>query len=649
MKKAAIAALMLPLLLAASLCTPLAFAQPSKFAVLWSRDFEWGWISDVYAFGDGMIFYDLKPVGNFLRIKVLNASTGALLRSLMVAVDPDDLYEKVTQLVYKDGKLFIHSRYYNYTYCVNASTGEILWKINKTEIIEGTVNCYFSDGIAINGSRIYGGIGIYAFCFDMEANATVWYADAEGDVRGIPIIYKDLVIFTTGGAIKVINAYCKDGLLKWSTSYNGDLLCPILMGDQLIVCNDDDPAEIYSYQAETGGLLWTWQNSSLEISAFFQFYNRIYIVCCRQDEPLKDYRITCLDPEGVPLWHKCYPPPESVSSGKYRICGMASLQGEVVVFEYYHDDPSLHTGITAFTIDSSNGAIKERIFWLRGTSQWSSFHARAFSNIDGDRFISYILFSPLAGHQLQLMGVANPSVQVIPERSIIAGEPGSPLSLKVTILNHGNYEDAFNVTLLLEGEVLCENTSFIGISSSAEMVFNFTAPEECGEHLLQVKVYSPKLKEYVAECNVTLTVVKSILIALKAGWNFISLPLKPVNGSVELAERLHAYGWDSRLMRYVGVDKLEFGRGYWVYTSADTLLTVTGVEVECCRLDLVEGWNLVGGLSSEAVVPSVRWIYPYVYTMIPGVDHYVSSQVLLPGHAHWLLALRNGTISLIAS
>ncbi|MCD6409171.1 MAG: hypothetical protein J7L98_02355 [Candidatus Verstraetearchaeota archaeon] len=24
---------------------------------------------------------------------------------------------------------------------------------------------------------------------------------------------------------------------------------------------------------------------------------------------------------------------------------------------------------------------------------------------------------------------------------------------------------------------------------------------------------------------------------------------------------------------------------------------------------------------------------PYMYTMIPGVDHYISSQVLLPGHA----------------
>ena len=102
-------------------------------------------------------------------------------------------------------------------------------------------------------------------------------------------------------------------------------------------------------------------------------------------------------------------------------------------------------------------------------------------------------------------------------------------------------------------------------------------------------------------------------ISLFVGWNLISTPLEPVNTSIEVVLgglttpiRVFAYDaslpefdrwtyYDSALPPVVNtLAEINAGRAYWLLSSVNETLTVTGMSPEPKDIDIYSGWNFVG-------------------------------------------------------
>ncbi len=105
-------------------------------------------------------------------------------------------------------------------------------------------------------------------------------------------------------------------------------------------------------------------------------------------------------------------------------------------------------------------------------------------------------------------------------------------------------------------------------------------------------------------------------IRLSKGWNLISLPVKPLNNTLESVlspiegkwTDVFTYGnggwiYKSEYMNkwFGNLDKMDVGTGYWIKVSEDVNLTVIGDEIVDWKINLTSGWNLVGviGCSDE--------------------------------------------------
>jgi hypothetical protein len=160
---------------------------------------------------------------------------------------------------------------------------------------------------------------------------------------------------------------------------------------------------------------------------------------------------------------------------------------------------------------------------------------------------------------------------------------------------------------------------------------------------------------------------------LAAGWNLISLPLKPTNPSVDkvltpISGKYDAiYAYDSAEGQYStfipggennDLTTLAEGRGYWIYMNQAGTLTVNGSPAEKA-VQLRTGWNLVGlnstaATASAAALASIEGKYSAVYGYdsstaqyrgyIPSGDTSLSS--LKPGEGYWIFADSNAVWNL---
>jgi hypothetical protein len=135
--------------------------------------------------------------------------------------------------------------------------------------------------------------------------------------------------------------------------------------------------------------------------------------------------------------------------------------------------------------------------------------------------------------------------------------------------------------------------------------------------------------------------------SLAPSWNLISLPLAPAD------ERLHeifpgampqAFAYRGR---YIMVDSLHPGAGYWLKydTSATVQMTGTTIPIDTIRLN--ERWNLIGVSIGSVDSASLTFIPPdvvqsrfYAYNG----SSYVPSRTLLPGKGYWVKASQPGKI-----
>ncbi len=130
-------------------------------------------------------------------------------------------------------------------------------------------------------------------------------------------------------------------------------------------------------------------------------------------------------------------------------------------------------------------------------------------------------------------------------------------------------------------------------------------------------------------------------IALRSGWNMVSVP---VNSKISMVEVAGACGTASQAWRlaesgYVKEDTLVPGYGYWVKGTKDCKYEVKGESRVRSLEPLNAGWNLIGSLgtaaqfsdlSSGCSVSSGPWHYNTEQ------KQYEYSSSLQPGKAYWV-------------
>jgi len=85
---------------------------------------------------------------------------------------------------------------------------------------------------------------------------------------------------------------------------------------------------------------------------------------------------------------------------------------------------------------------------------------------------------------------------------------------------------------------------------------------------------------------------------------------------------------------------------YWLYFENAANVTLSGAVLEDGLIGLQPGWNLIGGLSEDAVLNDPGGI------VMPGTLYgydgsYQLSDVLEAGRAYWLSASAAGTVTVV--
>jgi hypothetical protein len=151
--------------------------------------------------------------------------------------------------------------------------------------------------------------------------------------------------------------------------------------------------------------------------------------------------------------------------------------------------------------------------------------------------------------------------------------------------------------------------------------------------------------------------ISNYSIELRQGWNLVSSPLQPLNGSIGDLLKGSAvsvvYAWDDGKYRSYNpgdssdLSSIEAGRGYWMYAEADATLQITGLRARG-GVALKSGWNLVGfngldAIDTEVALSSLdgkyRAVSAYealgVYrTFEPGAQDGLPR--LMPGRGYWI-------------
>jgi hypothetical protein len=137
--------------------------------------------------------------------------------------------------------------------------------------------------------------------------------------------------------------------------------------------------------------------------------------------------------------------------------------------------------------------------------------------------------------------------------------------------------------------------------------------------------------------------------AVYAGWNIVGLP-SDVADKFYLSIFPNAipqtlFAWQGS---YVAEDTLELGKGYWLRFSAPEAIPIGGNPVFTLPLNLMEGWNLISGVSCEIPLANVS---DPLGIIVPGTLYgfegsYVSSDTVHQGYGYWLRTSGAGQVTL---
>lgn len=133
-------------------------------------------------------------------------------------------------------------------------------------------------------------------------------------------------------------------------------------------------------------------------------------------------------------------------------------------------------------------------------------------------------------------------------------------------------------------------------------------------------------------------------------WNIVSVPLHVADFAATLLYPGASGPAYSYTGGYAASETLEVGRGYWMKFPAADSVTMTGLTTNAETLDVDEGWNMVGSISTAIPAADVASIPPglagsgfYGYS-----GGYAPSAVIEPGRGYWIKMSAAGKLVLAA-
>lgn len=196
------------------------------------------------------------------------------------------------------------------------------------------------------------------------------------------------------------------------------------------------------------------------------------------------------------------------------------------------------------------------------------------------------------------------------------------------------------------GKSVAGTSAVVGVPSVRRM-YDITA-DGTGGFLATLQLSYLGSETTGPETGLTLMTGPVAAETVHAGWNMVSLPVRPANTQ----KGVLFPGASSLAFKYSGgykvSDSLSSGVGYWIKYPGETLVAIEGGEIISDTIPLAERWNLIGVLSYPASPALAAFLPPGIS---PGVffgyrDGYFIADSLMPTHAYWLKTFAPGWLIL---
>jgi len=133
-------------------------------------------------------------------------------------------------------------------------------------------------------------------------------------------------------------------------------------------------------------------------------------------------------------------------------------------------------------------------------------------------------------------------------------------------------------------------------------------------------------------------------ISVGARWNLVSVPLRVVNYSTSAlfpTAISEAYSFQGG---YQQADTLKNAVGYWLKFANSQQINLFGDTIYTDSAEVVEGWNLIGSISTPLPVSQIVSVPPGIVTsQFYGYEGgYLTKSVIMPGKGYWVKVSASG-------
>ncbi|MFA5212969.1 MAG: PKD domain-containing protein, partial [Methanoregula sp.] len=154
--------------------------------------------------------------------------------------------------------------------------------------------------------------------------------------------------------------------------------------------------------------------------------------------------------------------------------------------------------------------------------------------------------------------------------------------------------------------------------------------------------------------NLSASMSATMDLPLNGGWNLVSVPFTHAQYVVPANSIQTIYSYNPLTRGYEGpvqISSLEPGKAYWIASTRDCIVNVTGEPTHPIVKSLTAGWNLVGGsdnivpFNSIIIDPSGSWGASFVYGYNAQSRLYEQATNLQSGRGYWGAVSRDCVIT----
>jgi hypothetical protein len=187
-----------------------------------------------------------------------------------------------------------------------------------------------------------------------------------------------------------------------------------------------------------------------------------------------------------------------------------------------------------------------------------------------------------------------------------------------------------------------------GVTSTSHLL---TGLAEGGTYYWRVRARSSAGTSAWSEGSSFSVARMSMALQYNKGWNLLSIPLTPGDSTVAAifpGAISSAFTFDEL---YVDSPTLSIAKGYWLKLSSATAVALRGQPPLSRDIKVKKGWNLIGGLDSDAPTAGVTSVPAGIMkSMFFGFDSsYTPAVYLTSGKGYWINTADSGILHLPAT